>query len=59
MFCSKVVVSGKVRQAPNKDDTKIPMFKEEGMIRLKKVGKLRYVATCDLQLRFQFQFELI
>ena len=39
---SKVVVSAKVRPAPKKDDcAKIPMFKEEGLIRLKKAGKMR------------------
>lgn len=37
----KVVVSAKVRPAAKKDDAKIPMFKEEGLIRLKKVGKVR------------------
>ena len=39
---SKVVVSAKVRPAPKKDDNgKVPLFKEEGMIRLKKANKLR------------------
>ena len=39
---SKIVVAGKVRKIPKKtDDNKIPLFKEEGMIRLKKVNKLR------------------
>ena len=40
---SKVVVAGKVPKIskPNDDDNKIPLFKEEGMIRLKKVNKMR------------------
>jgi hypothetical protein len=37
-----MVVAGKVRKITIKnDDDKIPLFKEEGLIRLKKANKLR------------------